>query len=549
MKICLISREYPPETGFGGIATFARNLACGLVELGHEVNVVCLAQDKEKTVEQEGVKVHRVLPYYVPGELGTLSRCIPYSRYVLRTSAALWNKFLELHKERPFDVVDAPELLAESLIPSFCKTAPLVIRLYTPHSKFIAEKLHGVKNSFDHEFVAALERVAMSMADAITSPSDDLADFVAKDLGYPRDQIHIVRNPIDPTEFTPNGEHALTFDGKLVVLFVGRLEERKGINYLVDAIPEVVRSCPSVHFVIIGDDTKNSDGQQPMKKQLVASIEKNGVGANITFIPRVPLADLPKYYRSAAISVVPSLYDNSPYTCLEAMSCGRPVIGTSGGGTAEYVVDKESGLIVPPRDSKALAEAIIKLAGDTELRETLGKNARSRTLEQFARKEIARQTLEVYKLAQKNYESNKENALYLKPQELLLKDAEHFFFTLDNMLYNMLYTHSISFRIRHWWKLLTTRPRLGFAKLFLAIMERILGLSPSKGYLYPKWLKMMAYNIAERQYADNLTDPFAELFQHTDFHQYNFTASGVKTPSMEIAAVTAAEMSPETSKV
>ena len=120
---------------------------------------------------------------------------------------------------------------------------------------------------------------------------------------------------------------------------------------------------------------------------------------NVQFINRVPLNSLPNYYRSADICVVPSVYDNSPYTCLEAMSCGRAVIGTSAGGTREYLVDGESGVIVPPRDTDALAEAIIGVLADDNERARLALNARARVLEKFQRKEIARQTVELYKLA------------------------------------------------------------------------------------------------------------------------------------------------------
>ena len=144
MRVCLISREYPPDTGWGGIGTFARHLAHGLKELGHDVEVVSLAKNSAGSAEVEGILVHRVEPHKIEGDLGTFARCMPYSRYVITTTTALWSRFLARHKEKPFDVADSPELLAEGLIPSFTKVVPLLIRLYTPHSKFIAERLHNV---------------------------------------------------------------------------------------------------------------------------------------------------------------------------------------------------------------------------------------------------------------------------------------------------------------------------------------------------------------------------------------------------------------------
>jgi hypothetical protein len=189
MRICIISREYPPETGWGGIATFAKHLSHGLADLGHEVEVVSLAKAEPHSGMESGILVHRVKQTDIGGGLSTGSALMSYTRYVLATSTALWRKFIELHKQRAFDVIDCPELLAEGIGPALTKTAPLVVRLYTPHSKFIAERLHNVRPSLDHQMVAAIERVAMLSADVLTSPSDDLADFVALDLSYPRRSI------------------------------------------------------------------------------------------------------------------------------------------------------------------------------------------------------------------------------------------------------------------------------------------------------------------------------------------------------------------------
>ena len=91
------------------------------------------------------------------------------------------------------------------------------------------------------------------------------------------------------------------------------------------------------------------------------------------FLPPVTLEALPQVYRDADIVVVPSNYDNSPYTAIEPMACGVPVVGTASGGTAEYVSDGETGIIVPARDPTALAEALVRLVRNDELRVRLGR--------------------------------------------------------------------------------------------------------------------------------------------------------------------------------
>lgn len=508
----MISREYPPDTGFGGIATFANHLAHGLKELGHEVEVIALAKDKAKTVEQDGIRVHRVEPHQIYGDLGAVSICMPYSRYVLRVTSALWQKFIQLHNERPFDVIDTPELLAEGLVPAVTKAVPMVVRLYTPHSKFIAERLHNVSPNFDHQFVAMLERMAMLAADVITSPSDDLADFVAQDMHYPREQITIVRNPIDPNVFSPEGPKALAADGKLKVLFVGRLEERKGIGDLVNAIPKVVKQFPSVRFVIIGDDTNNAKGQRSVLAELKDSLHQNNCIQHVEFINRIPLIELPNYYRSADISIVPSVYDNSPYTCLEAMSCGLPVIGTSGGGTKEYIVNGESGVIIPPRDPEAIADALLNLLQNEQERKRLAANARQRVLDEFQRKAIAAKTVALYEQAGRVFAAKYPARLYLKPLEQALPDADVLLYSFDKMLYDLLYLKSYRFRLKHWSKLFFYRPRLSLVKTVVAVWRTLRRLVGREYKEQPAMLAHMEREILTRQYDSGNRPPeyFAE---------------------------------------
>lgn len=499
LRICLISREYPPDTGWGGIATFARHLALGLLELGHDVEVVALAGNKPGdtalTKRQEGILVHRVNLHHIPGDLNVTSMCMPYSRYVMQATSALWKKFFQLHNEKPFDVVDTPELLAEGLIPAVTRCAPLLIRLYSPHSKFIAERFHNVTASFDHQFVATLERVAMLSADVLTSPSNDLADYVAGDLNYPRENIKIVYNPIDPNEFSPEGTVAIPSDGRLTVLFVGRLEGRKGINYLIDAVPDTVAAYPNMRLVVIGDDTNNGAGQKSVKAELEKSLKEHGCARHVEFVDRVPLSELAAYYRSADICIVPSLYDNSPYSCLEAMSCGKPVIGTSSGGTREYIVDGESGVIIPPRDSKAIAEALVALLSNEDERERLGRNARARVMEKFHRVEIARQTAELYEAACRNFVTNRQSRLYLKDSSQALQDANELMYAFDKMLGDFLYQYSWRARIRHWLELVKHRPRLLAAK----VLVRLSGLTRRITGRQPDWASNLQKEIETRQ--------------------------------------------------
>src|SRR5262249_3207450 len=152
-----------------------------------------------------------------------------------------------------------------------------------------------------------------------------------------------------------------------------------------------------------------------------------GHSDSVTFIPHVPLAEIPRYYRSADICVVPSLYDNAPCTCLEALSTGKAIVTTSAGGSQEYVLDGECGTIVPPRNSAALAAAISAILADEKKRLNMGANGRQRVLDHFQRTTVAQQSVEAYQQAIDNYHAKRNASLYLKDEGTMLEDAEILF--------------------------------------------------------------------------------------------------------------------------
>jgi len=471
MRICLLSREYPPETGWGGIATFAYHLAHGLREIGPDVEVVSLSNDVDKGRNDDGIRIHRVSQGWAEGKFVALSMYLPTTRYVLLTSASLWRKFQELHSRDPFDVIDSPELLAEGIYPAVSRIAPRLVRLYTPHSKFIRERLNGVYSNFDHELVASMERVTMLSADVLTSPSQDLARYVAEDLNYDVNGIHIVRNPVDPSAFSPEGPSSGALGDRIGILFVGRLEERKGIEFLVRAIPRVVEKHRDVLFTIIGEDTENTKPRGSVLNRLKKILRQDNTGKYVRFITRVPLDELPRYYRAADISVVPSVYDNSPYSCLEAMSCGTPVIGTTSGGTAEYMVHDESGISIPPGNSAAIADAINALIESPVRRAAMGTHARQRVLAMFDRKTIASQTVELYHKAIEKHRLSSASPLYRKNAERLFDDSIFLASSFDEMIMEILWQHSPALRIRRIITLLAKQPGFFFSDASLRILH------------------------------------------------------------------------------
>ncbi len=419
------------------------------------------------------IRVHRAAWGNLLDELSAIKVSLPHTHFLLKAALALWRKFLEVHSLNPFDVIEAPEHLAEALFPALTRICPIVVRLHTPHSKFVREGYSNIKVNFDQRFVCILERMAMLEADLLSSPSINLASYVASDTGIDISNIQIVRNSVDTKRFTPEGSVAAKNADHVNVFFAGRLEERKGIHYLIDAVPQILAVCPQVNFTIVGADSLTAAGNTSVMADLKNQLTLSGTLDSVNFVSHVPLTEMPSYYRAADICVVPSLYENAPYTVLEALASGKPVIGSNGGGTPEYIEAGETGLVVPIKDSKALADGIISLVNNADRRRAMGIKAREKALKLYEKKVIAEEAVASYKLAISKYDSAKVSALYRKSAEQSLSDFVQLIYSYDQGLHDFQYLHSLRYKLKYWLKYLAQHPELFFAKVQAIILRRL----------------------------------------------------------------------------
>lgn len=395
MRILIVHREYPPETGWGGIATFNYHLAHGLKEIGHEVTVLSFNYTEPSDTIKEGIRVVRVTSYW---------NVLPWNAsmflYFYLYQLKIWRTFKQLNKANRFDVVDCADHLGEGFGIIRSGIIPTTLRFYSPWSWIAAQSLNLKERWYDINGIKWLESSSIFGSHCLTSPSKDLADRVT-DFFEIKKPIEIIGNPIDINRFSPMD---ILPSEPVKILFVGRLEPRKGCDILAKAIPHVCREVSNVEFTFLGSDCPSKTSPST-KEELKAFLGSKDVLKWVNFMDRVDLLDLPKIYNSAHIVVVPSRYDNSPYVCQEAMACGRAVIGTTAGGMPEYMDYGKAGMLVQPEDPVALARAITTLIKNSDLRNRLGEAARKRVVEQYDRKVIARRTCDLYLKAIASHQS------------------------------------------------------------------------------------------------------------------------------------------------
>jgi len=376
MSICLISQEYPPETGGGGIGTQTYLKAQGLSTLGHEVHVVSASWDKEaRTYSDGGAIIHRI----PEPELGVPG--YEESTYWLAYSASVAEKLHALSKDIAFDIIQFPEYGGEGFIYQtdtfrYRKTR-YVVQLHGPLAMFTEYMGWPDRDSALYQIGCFMERTVIYHADRVLASSHNTATFCARRYGYPIAQIHVIHSGIDTTKFSPQPQPQEERHPK--ILFVGNLAGSKGIGLLAKAVIQLRARYPKICLRVIGKGRQ--DFLASLEKLILASEAKS----NFEFRGYVPHSELVGHFAWCDFFAGPSTYEPGPGNVyLESMACGKPVIACNTGGAPEVVRNQETGLLVPPGDSNSLESAIASLTDDVSRRERLGRNGRVWVEENFS---------------------------------------------------------------------------------------------------------------------------------------------------------------------
>jgi glycosyltransferase involved in cell wall biosynthesis len=394
MRIAYISYEYPPDSSGGGIATYIAQAAQMMTRRGHEVEVFASSPLREGRFEAKGILEH------------WMREC---NRQDFGVVAG--HVFAARHAEKPFDVLEGPEYNADARkAVELAPEIPLVVKMHTP--SLMGETLNDpsgctpyIKNllrsfrvftgdivkrrpirpfyfTLPHLYhVGSLDRVEAvhaRVASIVASPSQDLCDYAKSVWKIPEEAIRLAPHP-----YTPNKDY-LALQPRVVgftVGFVGRLEKRKGVETLAAAIPSVLRAVPEAKFRFIGAPLNHPASGISYDKWIQHKISHHA--NRLEFPGKYPLERMAEVYDTLDICVFPSLWENFPNVCLEAMSAGRAVIASDAGGMSEMLDYGRVGRLIASGDSVSLAREIIFLLKTPAERIRLGEMARKRVLETY----------------------------------------------------------------------------------------------------------------------------------------------------------------------
>jgi glycosyltransferase involved in cell wall biosynthesis len=247
----------------------------------------------------------------------------------------------------------------------------------------------------DRELTAFAEQLGINQAEVLTSCSRFLADEVATKMHEPK-PIHVVPNGIDVPMFDRDEgidvheRFGLPRDKKLI-FFANRIEERKGAHILKEMVEQTLAKYPDIAFVFAGRDAFGW-----MEKRILPWVKDHGLQSRFFYLGHVDLPAVRALLKKSSIFLIPSLWENCPYSCLEAMTAARMIVSSDCGGMPELIEDHRTGLLARNGDPASFVKALQEAIEDDRLRERCGAAARSELEKRLTDTAIAKQSVAIY---------------------------------------------------------------------------------------------------------------------------------------------------------
>ena len=271
---------------------------------------------------------------------------------------------IKLLRENHYDAIHAhwiiPQGLTAILASKFLRSPPPVV--LTSHGG----DLFSLKGSV----LAQLKRWICRGATHLIVVSSAMKAKAAETGLKPDEEISVVPMGTDSTRFTPRPVST----SRSGLLFVGRLVDKKGVEYLIDAMPRVLAQFPHEQLTVIGDGT--------LRHSLEARTRERGVAERVTFLGALPNHEIPRHLQRAAVLVFPSIVTESgdqegtPVAIMEALACGCACVVSDYPGVRDIILENHTGLLAPQRSAEALATQIISLLRNPEQARELGEAGR-----------------------------------------------------------------------------------------------------------------------------------------------------------------------------
>ena len=364
MKVLLLATHL----NIGGVGVYTVNLAKGLKSRGITVFVASAGGELVKSLEKDGIRHLRL-------NVKTKFEFNPKLIFAFFKLAEFVNK-------NKIDIIHAQTRVAQVLAYLLSKTGKAAY-ISTCHGFFKKTRLG--------------RKIFGAWGDYCIAISDAVRDHLVKDLRVSSDRVHLIYNGVDTKRFsttmTEEKKRALRdslgLDLCPVIGSISRLSPVKGLRYLLFAMKDVLREEPTAHLLLVGEG--------PSKDYLMELAKRLGIENSVFFA--LNTTEPERFLSIIDIFVFYSLEEGLGLSLLEALAGGRACVASNVGGVASIIEDDVTGILVPPKDTHALKEAIIKIIKDRRLKDRLAENGKALVINKFSLEKMIGELLDVYKKA------------------------------------------------------------------------------------------------------------------------------------------------------
>ena len=372
LTVCLVARHIPPEHP-NGIGRFTLDLARGMAAAGHEIHLLTASDTHDRVDLEQGVWVHRLVadadgPWADAGLADIV-------RDKLCRAAAVHREVRRIGASRRIDAVSAPVWDSEGLFCLLDESLNTALSLQTT--------MHVMKDmnpswwsSGEMGQLLALERRTVAAARHLHGISDAILRHAADTFDL-HGRVRRSLTPLGVADVRDRHPRRPT-GGGLRVLFVGRLEKRKGIDLFLQAAATLAEGFPTAEFHVVGDDTLATEDGPTYREQFESRHAGRPVLERVVFHGRVGEDDLQRHYADCDVFCAPSRYESFGLILLEAMVHARPVVACAVGGMGEIVRDGVTGLLARPDDQASVTACLRRMLDDGQLRRDCGVAGRAR---------------------------------------------------------------------------------------------------------------------------------------------------------------------------
>jgi glycosyltransferase involved in cell wall biosynthesis len=406
MRVCLLS--YRAYKYSGGQGIYVRYLSQALQKLGHEVDVVAGPPYPDlvegiKLIKLPSLDLYRfpeIRRYFInplwlntwPNFVEWIGECAGFFTEPATFGMRAYNMFRQNGHLGKYDIIHDNQCITEGILKIRQMGKPMVTTIHHPVTIDRALALKASRSFIRtlgiqrwYAFVDTQIKVASQLSHFITDSEHSLRE-ITESFSLPADRFKLIYCGVDQHIFREE-PGAVRPDNRILVINSGDTP-LKGLKYLMEAVAEI-RKRRNVELVIVGT---------PMRRGYTEGvIEDLGLGDCVKYTGKIDTDELVRYYSSATMVVVPSIYEGFGLPAAEAMSCGTPVISTTAGALPEVVGD--AGILIPPGDTRAIVEAVTGLLDNENKRKVMGVSGKERVARLFNWDNAAKQTADYYREA------------------------------------------------------------------------------------------------------------------------------------------------------